>query len=433
MAIEVSQNVTNIKNRYLSDSEQIKGGYTEVNTKEDLANLPAKTVVEGSLCYVINENAEYRYVKNAEEQLEWQKIEVSADEPIFVITLKLGGTLERPTAIVESDNIYADLIEFKNTKGHYPKVVGQIDLSVLQQGMLDFEISSFTTYQDRIYLRCNVINTNVVITRYFVLEDMLLDFGVEPEHKYANIKIVEPLKLEPVIIETKAQTQVDGYIVPLLSVDEVNELYNAREKGINGFVNFEPLTGLHIKLDVINTNDNATEKSIRFIYNDIMLLTYTLVENEGQQSVEITEKTIDTPTYHHHIRVFRQANKTSGDEPHTQAHPSFVLYLNLVSKKKEKVSDVADLIQAIYEHMIDAHISGSVQLLGGGVMKFRKDDSWDGELVTYDLIGIEVNSSHYFKFILGSRANLEDDYVATTTTYYEVSTMSDCFLTDDVI
>lgn len=61
MAINVSSNIKNTINRYLTDAEQIKGGYGVVATVDALSTLPTRTIINGSLYYVTAVNAFYQY------------------------------------------------------------------------------------------------------------------------------------------------------------------------------------------------------------------------------------------------------------------------------------------------------------------------------------------------------------------------------------
>lgn len=67
MALKINTNIENDLDEYLLDARSVKGGYvvvtgTGTDTKE---NLPAATLVEGTLVYDSTAKKSYRYTNSA--------------------------------------------------------------------------------------------------------------------------------------------------------------------------------------------------------------------------------------------------------------------------------------------------------------------------------------------------------------------------------
>lgn len=61
MALTVNTNIRNDTDQYLLDAKNVKGGYIVVATIAERNNLPAATIVKGSLCYCQEDNKFYQY------------------------------------------------------------------------------------------------------------------------------------------------------------------------------------------------------------------------------------------------------------------------------------------------------------------------------------------------------------------------------------
>ncbi len=63
-------------------SEYGKGGWHEVATKANLANIPTQRLSEGMAARVISENKTYIYTKQSDDKYEWLQDTIDIDEEL---------------------------------------------------------------------------------------------------------------------------------------------------------------------------------------------------------------------------------------------------------------------------------------------------------------------------------------------------------------
>lgn len=113
--------------------------------------------------------------------------------------------------------------------------------------------------------------------------------------------------IKPVIKTITAHETINTYEVPTLSVEDVTNIYNAVVAGRTTLVHFDP-DSLGITSDfLVEEGSNITDIGIKFLFQDSMILTYTIAEDPEDPTQEV-------------INITYKEIGGSGEQPHLYSH-----------------------------------------------------------------------------------------------------------------
>lgn len=258
----------------------------------------------------------------------------------------------------ESDALY-DAKYFQGGRFEFYKYNSPVPISLdiskdfYNRREIDALLQSYTLYSDFAQLQSDFDNVKETVThnvdRLDAIENRLTPIESDVTNLRTDVNLhdskinglqtdVTDLKnnvanVQPVIITTVQQTTVDGYIVPDLTVEQVTNLYNALVAGRKATVDFTT-SGVHQQLDFVNAT-NLTGLSVRCVYQDVMVLTYTI----SGDSVSITYKEIGgsgDKYYRHRIDITGTAKLGS-------TLYDLHIVTEEINKSPNNISDIQDL------------------------------------------------------------------------------------------
>lgn len=198
----------------------------------------------------------------------------------------------------------------------------------------------------------------------------------------------------PVIKTITAHQTVNTYEVPTLTAQDIIDLYNSVVAGKTTIIHFNP-SELNITTDFTVTQANNVEGiSIRFIYNDKMILLYTL-DLDGE-TIIITDKKLELYSHSIHIVV---------NQPPT---PRYELRFNIWNTKLDFIDTYSKLSAQFY--------------MGEDKNMFKFTVYIDANFDRYPLLNIVQTTS-----------GLVVSYIDSNQTIQQIILPDDCTITDSIV